>query len=79
MHVLFRIVSGVREDSWIEPAVDAIKTHNNDAMFIRFNEFFIKKYSPLCVKEFATTVGEERWFRALSAGSRVRKVFEIVR
>jgi len=58
-NALFRIISGVGKYPRIKPSLDTVAATNNDSVFPCFKEFIIKEDQPLCMQQFAMTMGHE--------------------
>src|ERR1700734_1350678 len=63
LSLLFGIICSVCHKPGIETASYAVTALDDNAMFIRFQEFVIEEYLPLGMDDFTATVGHECFAR----------------
>jgi len=63
LSLLFGIICSICHKLGIETVSYAITALNDNAMFIRFQEFVIEEYLPLGMDDFIVTVGHECFAR----------------
>jgi len=59
LNSLFRIISRVRENSWINPSLDSIITCDDNAIYGSMNEVIIQHILPDRLHELAAAVSHE--------------------
>lgn len=77
-YLLFRVICGICEYAGVKATFDSVMACNNDAMFVCFDEFIVKKNLHLLVEKFSTAVSNKGLFGTSSPNVFCSKVLELV-